>query len=167
MFALFALAFLVGGCRNVYQSGFVQIPRQSIAGETEIGGEWREFAAPAPLVPYGSSQSVVLGFTEYDRQNFSDGRTGETLNLADGRKTRIEAFVYDEKGEVYELQITGIGGAGGGVWLSRKFVKKDGGSASEMTAPDFPADRNYTKLKIRSEIPLKCSRIEWVGTNSK
>lgn len=84
--------------------------------------------------------------------------------MADGRKTRIEAFLFDDKGESYELQ---IGGTGGGVTLTRKFVIEIIDGKADYTFLNFPTDRVYVKLKIRSEIPLKFDSIEWRGSKPK
>ena len=160
--SLFVLT--LNACAGIYQSGFVSVPHQPISSAVTIGSEWVEIVPPTPLKPFGSEQWVNLGYTEYSKSGYSDGVEGTTLNLADGRKTRIEAFLYDDKGENYELQ---IGGVGGGVVLSRKMLVINTNGKPDYKALDFPTDRTYTKLRIRSEIPLKVNQIEWVGHNPK
>lgn len=86
------------------------------------------------------------------------------MNLADGRKTRIEAFLYDDQGESYELQIDGVGV---GVMFYRKRVPLTSDENSPSPAVPFPIDRTFIKLRMRSEILLKCNYIEWVGSNPK
>lgn len=164
---LFVLVFFTVisiGCSAIYDSGFVPIPRQPVSGPIEIGSEWVEVIPPKPLIPYGLQQSIVIGNLDYDRGNYSDGVNGEILNLADGRKTRIEAFLYDDKGENYELQICG---AGGTVFFCRKSIVKIVDGKSEYTFPNLPKDRTYTKLRIRSDITLKCEYVEWSGSVPK
>lgn len=167
IFSLFFLVLIFSGCGGIYKSGFVPVPAQPVSGPIEIGPEWVEIIPPAPLKPYGTLQYLVIGYHEYDKNDYSAGRKGEILNLADGRKTRIEAFLYDDRGESYELQITGTGGVGGGISLNRKLKMEVVDGKPEYTLPDFPNDRTYTKLKIQSEIPLKCDRVEWKGSSPK
>lgn len=167
---LFVLVFFTVisiGCSAIYDSGFVPIPGQPVSGPIEIGSEWVEVIPPKPLIPYGLQQSIVIGYQDYDKNKYSDDFVWNVLNLADGRKTRIEAFLFDDKGESYELQISGIGGVRGGVWFSRRYAEKMVDGKKEYEYQYFPKDRTYTKLRIRSEIPLKCEFIEWRGSTPK
>ncbi len=159
---------LLAGCGYVYRSGFVRVPRQPISGPVEIGPEWIELIPPSPLIPYGAYQSVLIGIEGYDSLNYVDDVTkGDVLNFTDGRKSKIEAFVYDDKDEPYELQITGTGGEGGGVRFGRKWTTDIVEGRPESILPQFPIDRTYMKLRIRSSMPIKCDRILWVGINHK
>lgn len=156
---VFALTY--SGCSAIYRSGFVSVPRQELSGALTIGSEWIEIIPPAPLKTYGTRQAISV---EYSAQgfNYTDDEKGEILNLADGRKTKIEAFLYDSQGEEYELQMIASG-----FLLGRKWVKENIATTSEYIIPKFPTDRTYTKLKIRSEIPIDCKKIEWIGYNPK
>ena len=167
--SLLILIFVLtlSGCAAIYRSGFVSVPRQPISDAITIGSEWIEIVPPAPLIPYATLQEVILRFDNYDRKNFTDDLRGEILNLADGRKTKIEAFLFDDKGESYELQIMATGGEGGGFTLGRKMIPDIADGKPNYKYLDFPTDRIYTKLKIRSEIPIKCSKIEWICYNNK
>lgn len=167
--SLLILAFVLtlSSCAAIYRSGFVSVPHQEISGSVTIGSEWTEIVPPVPLKPYATLQEVVLRFDDYDRKNFTDNLQGEILNLADGRKTKIEAFLFDDKGESYELQIMGTGGEGGGFTLSRKMIPDIANGNPNYKYLNFPTDRTYVKLKLRSEIPIKCDKIEWVCYNNK
>ncbi len=162
---------LQSGCGPIYRSGFVQPPRQPISGPVEIGPEWLELTAPEPLIPYGKNQVIVIGFNDYDKNGASWNEELELLNLSDGRQTRVEAFIYDDRSEEYSLTISGFGGFNGGLWLSRKsevnWDNVHNASNPEYSDVGFPQDRRYIKLRIRSEIPLKCDFIAWTGTNPK
>lgn len=167
IFSTLIFVFALSGCGAVYRSGFVSAPPQEISGATTIGSEWTEIVPPSALKPYATLQEVVLRFDNYDRKNFTDDLQGEILNLADGRKTKIEAFLVDDKGEGYQLQIMGTGGEGGGFTLSRKMIPDVADGKPNYKYLNFPTDRTYIKLKIRSEIPIKCDKIEWVCYNNK
>ncbi len=167
----FIIVITLSGCKTIYNSGFVRPPVQPISDSIKIGPEWIEIIPPKPLIPYGKSQYILIGFPFYDRKNYSsDANKGEVLNLADGRKTKIESFIYDEIGNSYELQISGTGGNiedGMGFSLGPKLFVIEKNGSQEYDAIDFPKDQVFTKLKIRSEILLNSDRIEWRGRNPK
>lgn len=164
---LFALT--LSGCAAIYRSGFVSVPRQPISGPITIGAEWVEVVPPAPLRPYGNSQFVNLeveGFKKTGWKYYDDENT--ILELADDRTTNVEAFLFDNKGQSYQLEVSQTSG---GPQLYRKGKIKWSGkpnfSEPDYSEVDFPSDRLFTKLRIRSEISLNCKKIEWVGYNPK
>jgi len=157
--------FASGGCDFYYRNmPFVPMPIQSVSGPVEIGRDWVEIFPPQALKPYGNSNWLNIEFVGYKKDNHTDGEDGKVLNLADGRKTKIEAFLYDDKGESYELQ---IGGTSSGVTFYRRMSADVVDGKPERNVVRFPIDRIYTKLKIKSEIPISCDKIEWIGSNPK
>lgn len=168
--SLLILIFVLSlsNCAAIYRSGFIAVPRQAICDSITIGSEWVEIVPPKPLKPFADLQDVVIGYDDFNRNNYSDNsRNSEILNLADGKSTKIEAVLFDEKGESYELRIVGTGGIGGGIAFGRKLKTEIVSGKTEYVFQGFPADRVYTKLKIKSEIPLAVSWIEWVCYNNK
>ena len=164
IFILFIILMSISsGCDNIYKSGFVPIPAQTVAGPVEIGSQWMEIVSPQPLEPNGATNWIQLGYAGYEPQKFTVNEEN-ILNLADGRSTRIEAFLFDDKGEIYELQLsqTSVGPQ-----LGKKGAMKMVDGKPDYSETRFPGDRKFTKLKIRSEIPLKCEKIEWIGSNPK
>jgi hypothetical protein len=163
---IFLFTIIGSNCQAIYETGFVPIPDQPISDEVEIGSEWVELTPPKPLIPYGKSQSVEIGFLDYDITKSS--RNHSILHLADGRQTRIEAFLYDDQGNSYPLQ---IGARGGGVNFFPRGEKKSADDPDfylgEYSFTSFPTDRTYTKLRMRSEISLKCKYVHWEGSNPK
>jgi hypothetical protein len=164
---IFLFTIIGSNCQAIYETGFVPIPDQPISDEVEIGSEWVELTPPKPLIPYKSLQEIVLRFDNISKESFSDDPSGKVLNLADGRLTRIDAILFDEKGEPYELRIAGTGGVGGGIAFARKNKIEVKNENNESSFHDFPTDRIYTKLQIRSEIPIQINKIEWVCYNNK
>ena len=163
VFSLFLLIIVVGGCDFYYKNmPFASIPAQTISGSVTIGSDWTEIIPPAPLRPIVHDPWIILGYFGYSKGSFTDDK-GEVLNLADGRKTKIEAFLFDDKGGIYELQISGTGG---GIMLTRKIKVEIVNGKQRNIVLDFPNDRVYTKLKIRSEIPLECDKIEWINAHA-
>lgn len=141
---------ITNGCGEIYNSGLVPIPSQPISGAVEIGTDWTEIAPPEPLEPLGESNKIIFNCSVDETKPID--KEGTKISLKDGTSTNIEAVILDSKGETSEL---GIGGYGGGFIMYRRNPAK--GSLSG----EFPKDRTYTKLKIRSQLPVKCESIEW------
>lgn len=122
MFIIFVMVGIIcGGCDFYYRNvPFVSIPAQTISGPIVIGSDWTEIIPPEPLRPIAEHNLITLGFYKENKGDFTDDiRKGEILILADDRKTKIEGFLFDDKGESYELQISG---SGGGIILTRKMT---------------------------------------------
>lgn len=155
------LAVAITGCDFYYKNmPFVPIPPQKISGAVEIGSDWIEIVPPKPLKPLGYTNWIKLeykGFKEMKDVKINDQ---SILELADGRNTKVEGFLYDDKGEEFELELSQ---SSAGPELYRKGISKIGDGKTDYSMVNFPYDRVYTKLKIRSEIPLKCDKVEWLG----
>jgi hypothetical protein len=157
VFSILFSILIFAGCSSIYKTGFFPIPTQEVSGPIVIGPQWIEIIPPKPLIPYGKFQYLRLKFEGYNKFSEMDPE-GVMVELEDKRKTKIEAILFDQTGETYELIISG---RGDGIILDRRSNTK-----TEI-APDFPNNQTYTKFKIRSEIPLNCEFIKWIGTNPK
>lgn len=153
------LTFVTGGCviYEMYESSSPAY--QPISGAVEIGTDWVEITPPTPLKSVQSQQYVSVEMKGADMWE----EDLKTVKYKDGRKGKIEAFLFDEKGQSYELE---IGGISGGVNLARKLPPRTP-DAPPRVEPDFPRDRLYTRLRIRSEVPIRSEKIEWVCTTPK
>lgn len=159
---IFFIVFSTAGCEMIFLSSQPQIIAESI----EIGTEWKEIVPPSPLKVKNLHQNVSLKMSEsvwreatWDE---SDPKR-QTLKYGDGKTGKIEAILFDEKGESYELQING---KGGGFNLGRP-VKPRNPDEPPNNQPDFPSDRTFNKLRIRSDVPLHLDKIEWTGYTPK
>lgn len=159
---IFFITFSTISCEMNFLSSQPQIISESI----EIGSDWKEIVPSVPLKSKNLRQNVSLKMPEsiwreatWDE---SDPKR-QTLKYGDGKSGKIEAILYDDKGETYELQING---KGGGFDLGRS-VKPRNPNDPPNNQPDFPTDRGYTKLRIRSDVPLRLDKIEWTGYNPK
>ena len=145
---LFSLLVLSGcGTINRWRSTTPAIVSDSI----EIGSEWVEIIPPTPLISRSGTDQEILVYTEHDVDS-DFGKDMKTLELKDGRTTKIEVYLYGEDGTEYELFINGDGG--GAIWFARIPPNNKQGMIY------FPNGK-YTKLKVRSEIPIKVEKIEW------
>lgn len=159
---IFFIVFSTISCEMIFLSSQPQVISESI----EIGTDWKEIVPASPLKSKNLHQSVSLKMPEsiwreatWDE---SDPKR-QTLKYGDGKRGKIEAILYDNKGESYELQINA---KGGGFDLGRP-VKPRNPDEPPRNEPDFPVDTVFTKLRIRSDVPLRLDKIEWTGYNPK
>lgn len=135
---------------------------QKISEEKEINKKWTEIIPPEPLRSTVKRHAVavrtdaVAGFDETDK-------TAQTLKFKDGESGRVEAVLYDDKDHKYVLSIVAVGGKDGGFYLGKKHDPGDRNSKE----PDFPSDRTYQKLEIRSDVAFRAKKIEWTAEVQK
>lgn len=141
---------------------FLAAQSQAISGAVEIGAEWQEISAAELLK---ASQPRHYVWLETGQIETFDSRDPEhqTVVFKNGQRGKIEAFLFDDQGESYELM---VGMTGGGIGLSRKLPPR-ATVEPPQTEPDFPLGRTYTKLKIRSSLPIHCDKITWIGSTPK
>jgi hypothetical protein len=128
----------------------------TVTGAIEIGPEWTEISLPTPLTAKKGTQRYLDLFFEYSKaQDNLGGKDGKTMVLADGRSASFDIYIYDENGKEYQLYVSSRGGSVGFSLSSppgKKFFP-------------FP-DVKYVKLKIKSSVPVKLAKIEWIGSVS-
>jgi hypothetical protein len=122
---------------------------RDIAGSTAITSQWLEIKPAPGLKPSGKTSFVILEL----EGDYTPDFQAQMLHFPDGALGMPDVQLVDEQGNVFPLHFlmvhhrdrTGssvIGGAGFG-------------------APDLPADRSYGKVRVRSDKPMKCSKIIW------
>jgi hypothetical protein len=124
---------------------------RDIAGATAITPQWLEIG-PTPALKASGKQSLVILDLEGD---YTPDFQAQMLRFPDGSLGMPEVQLVDQQGQVFPLHFlmvhhrdrTGsnvMGGAGFG-------------------SPDLPTDRSYGKVRVRSDKPIKCSKIIWRG----
>lgn len=124
---------------------------RDIAGETTITSQWLEIG-PAPALKPSGKQSLIILELEGD---YTPDFQAQMLRFPDGSLGMPEVQLVDQEGHVFQLHFlmvhhrdrTGsnfMGGAGFG-------------------SSDLPTDRGYSKVRVRSDKPMKCSKIIWRG----
>ena len=122
---------------------------RDIAGATAITSQWLEIG-PAPALKPSGKQSLVILELEGD---YTPDFQAQMLRFPDGSLGMPEVQLVDQQWHVFALHFlmvhhrdrTGsnvMGGAGFG-------------------SPDLPTDRSYVKVRVRSDKPIKCSKIIW------
>ena len=124
---------------------------RDVAGSTAITSQWLEITPVPALKPSGKTSLVILELVGDYTPDFQ----AQMLRFPDGTMGMPEVQLVDQQGNVFPLHFlmvqhrdrTGsnvMGGAGFG-------------------APDLPSDRSYVKVRVRSDKPMKCSKIIWRG----
>jgi hypothetical protein len=122
---------------------------RDIVGSTAITSQWLDIKAAPELKPSGKSSLVILEL----EGDYTPDFQAQMLRFPDGALGMPEVQLVDEQGNVFPLHFlmvhhrnrTGsnvMGGAGFG-------------------SPELPTDRGYSKVRIRSDKPMKCSKIIW------
>jgi hypothetical protein len=128
-----------------------------LSGPLTVGDGWVELRAESPLKAEKSLQYVVLYLEPPYRQDF-DGvgngpDKGKGILMPDGGVMNPEIVVVDEHGNSFPLVYAGAFG--------------DDPKYSVPYPAEFPRDRQYTTVRIRSARPFKCRSIYWYCDSSK
>jgi len=127
-----------------------------LAKELEFRREWSEVTLPARVKPKKHVQYIGLRIKDFkhDRR----GRIPE-IKLPDGTVVNPEVELYDEFGNKFEFHHSGF------VTKRYEDIKFTAGRSKRFMK--LPADRRYTKLRIRSDSPFSCEEVYWQDYNSK
>lgn len=136
----------------------VTASEREISGAFEINADWKEFTPQPPLESERKIQYVGLILDGVKNWDEKDKRK---LLSKDGSAVFIEVEVYDEQGNKYTLTPNSIGRY---VMFGKPFEGDPLDAPSKE--PDFPRDRKYTKIRIRSDKNIQCQRIVW-GTYTR
>ncbi len=123
---------------------------QVIATDVLVSSEWTEITPSSSMKVNRQVQSVVFIIDGY-RHNVSDKIW--QIKLPDGTVVKPEVQIFDEYGNLYDLHDSGRS-------------NNDINFTSESNA-EFSEDRNYTKIRIRSDKPFQVSKIIWRNRNLK
>ena len=116
---------------------------RDVSGPITISSEWSELTPDKPLKAERAEQELTLEFAEPVTPILEIW----SLRLGDGSVTKPEAQLIDEQGEVSNLGSYALGPDGMGLYA--------GGGSS------LPKDRKYVRARVRSDRPLKLSRVFW------
>lgn len=123
---------------------------RNIAGATVITSEWLEIKADPALKVSGKTPLVIL---KLETDDYLPDFASQKLRYPDGTLRAPNVQLIDEQGNTFVLHLLMA------QHWDRSGSNKMGGAG--FGAADLPRDRSYSKLRIRSELPIKCSRIIW------
>ena len=138
---------------------------QAVSGAIQIGSGLTEIKPPEPLRSVSRIHNISVRTDAVETFDEND-KTNQTIKFKNGESGRVEAVLYDEQGNGYELSLAGIGGAGNGFYLGRRLPPRNTDEPPRKE-PDFPFDKTYVKLKIRSSVPFESEKIEWIAETQK
>lgn len=138
---------------------------QKVSGSVQIGSEWTEIKPPEPLKSSARIHKISVRTGAVETFDETD-KTGQTIKFKNGESGRVESVLFDEQGNGYELSLAGIGGAGDGFYLGRNLPPRNPDEPPRKE-PDFPYDKTYVRLKIRSNVPFQSEKIEWIAETQK
>jgi len=124
---------------------------RDIASETTITSEWLEIKADPALKVSGKTPLVILKLEGDYAPDFG----AQKLRYLDGRDASPDVLLIDDEGNAFPLHL-----------LMAQHRDRSGSNAlggAGFGALDLPRDRSYGKLRIRSDKPMKCSKIIWRG----
>lgn len=113
---------------------------QDIGGPVTISSEWLEIVPKKPLRVERQIQYMILDVTD----SFEPDYDQWSLRLQDGSIVKPEVQLVDEDGNTYNLTSPALDRKGIGLRNS-----------------ELPRDRAYRAVRIRSNKPIKLSRIYW------
>lgn len=116
---------------------------QVVAKDVEITTEWTDLTMTAPMKAEQDRQMIVLSGNGLDTRSFE-------AVLPDGTVVKPEIQIIDDQGSVYDTRLSTMNYRGPGF-----------GPAKGLA---FPKDRTYVKLRVRSDIPFKITKIYWVSS---
>jgi hypothetical protein len=167
LFLFIFMSTLVSGCdSSIFTSLSAKNPLQ-ISGEIELGPTAKKIELQPALRANFFHHSVVLKLPQKqlkDVQAKEAGGQEPVVTLADGRKTKIEATLVDDLGRSYPLRASY---SSAGITMVKPESLLRDFKEPPTSQPDFPPDRKFTQLILRSELPIGLLSIEWVGNNPK
>ena len=151
--AIFALCIVLVVALLLYRrmGPLPTLTDRDIAGPTAITSQWLEIGPTPALKPLGKTSFVILEL----EGDYTPDFQAQMLRFPDGSLGMPEVQLVDQQGNAFPLHFlmvhhrdrTGsnvMGGAGFGT-------------------PVLPTDRSYGKVRVRSDKPMKCSKIIWRG----
>jgi hypothetical protein len=152
------VSILIGlACLLVLSGGFVAYAiyksksvDQVIATDILVSSEWTEITPDSSMKVKRQVQAIVFIIDDYKHDVFDKIWQ---IELPNGTVVKPEVQIFDGYGNVYDLQ------DGGRSNNDINFTPK--------STAEFPKDRNYTKIRIRSDKSFQVSKVLWRNRNLK
>ena len=124
---------------------------RDIAGATAITSQWLDIG-PSPGLKPSSKLSLLILELEGD---YTPDFQANMLRFPDGNPGIPEVQLVDQQGHVFPLHFLMV--------HHRDRTGSNAMGGAGFGSPDLPTDRSYTTVRIRSDKPMKCSKIIWRG----
>jgi len=150
-----ALLLLINSCAELERMRNPNLDLE-IHGPVTISDEWLEITPQEPLKAEREVSQIVLWFAEQTKV-CSPRPRGIVGN--DGAVFEPEVEIVDQGGGVYKLKEDGLGETG----ISYRWF----GENNSQFNVSLPKDKTYTKVRIKSIEPIKCSSVVWRNNNPR
>jgi len=124
---------------------------RDIAGATTITSHWLEIE-PSPGLKPSSKLSLLILELEGD---YTPDFQANMLRFPDGNLGIPEVQLVDQQGHVFPLHFLMV--------HHRDRTGSNAMGGAGFGSSDLPTDRSYSTVRIRSDKPMKCSKIIWRG----
>jgi hypothetical protein len=156
------VCLVIAGCKETRHEILGGIITQPISGPIDIGKEWIEIVPPKQLKAIGSTNYITVKAKGLDQ----GPNIYRTLKFPDGSIGKIEAQLYDDKGNVidfdcYSWVISATKKLT--IWKKGTDFETDDPIQSQRSIYRFSHDTRFVKARIRSDVQLHCDSIEWEG----
>ena len=129
---------------------------KTIVKKLQVTKEWTEVAIDPSVKPTKQSQYIKLRINDFKVDRSSNSFD---IILPDGTIIEPEIELHDEFGNKFEFHHSGF------AMKTYDDIVFTPGPLKQLM--ELPADRQYTKLRIRSDVPFLCDQIYWRDYNLK
>ena len=127
---------------------------QIVSGPVSLSSQWTEFVPQKPLRPLKQSQEIVLD-VDPSEGLVEDNLHLERIQLSNGSLLLPQIQLVDSQGKVFDAEV------------SRYPVPSLYKNGISGYVSNLPRDREFTKVRVRSDSPVRLSRIVWHCHNGK
>ena len=125
---------------------------QTLARNLAVTNEWNEVKIDPPVKPAYRHQAIYLRLVNF---KIDRAAKGFEIRLPDGTVVEPEVEIYAEHGNMFKLHKSGFA-------MGRDDYVEFAFGAKENNYMSLPTNRTYTQLRIRSDVPFICERINWI-----
>jgi hypothetical protein len=145
------LLFFVGA--NIYAFA-TSDSEELVSGPVIVSAQWTEFVPQRPLQPRKQTQEIVLD-VDPSEGLIEDNLHSDRMQLANGTVLHPQIQLVDSHGNVFDAEVSRYP-------VPSRYENGLSGSVSNL-----PKDREFTKVRVRSDFPVRLSRIVWHCHNGK
>jgi hypothetical protein len=127
---------------------------EMVTGPVLISSQWAEFSPRKPLVPAKQYQVILLEVDPAEAL-VVDNSNLERIQLGNGVLLKPEIELVDSEGNIFVAEVY------------RSPVPSYLDNSIVGNVRDLPQDRRYTKVRVRSNVPVRLSRIVWYCSKTK
>ena len=121
---------------------------QIVSGPMTVSAQWTEFVPRKPLRPMKQFQEIVLD-VDPSEGLIEDNLHPDRMLLSNGVRLSPQIQLVDSQGNVFNAEV------------SRYPVPSLYENGLSGYFSNLPEDREFTKVRVRSDSPVRLSRIVW------